>query len=111
MEMKEQNGNDLWEVIVSELKNQKDISTVKLSGEDGKWFSAMAEDGKIKIANSIEMQPSSDITTPRYITKNELLSLYPDYPKWRSGEKKRPEIRDKNSNSSYIFGLIHHFSK
>jgi len=74
------------------------------------WVHASVSNDTIEINRSSEKRPSSKITTPRKISKEEFLELYPFYYKWREGTVSREFIRDSMSqNSSYIFALIHEF--
>jgi len=109
-------GNDLdshefWTRIAAELQQHPtEIQTVTRNRQTPIWFLASIGNNVIVIENARDHVPSSKINSPRRITEDEFCVVFPHYFTWLDGTEQRHKIRDRYSqNTSYIFGLIHHF--
>lgn len=111
--IKTENGTHselLWSKIINSLsQSSHELQTIRQSGTKGKWFSASAVGDVIEIRQAIHNKPSTAITLPRLINKNEFVSIYPNYYPWRKGIMSRVEASGSSQNSSYIFALINEF--
>ncbi|NLC40623.1 MAG: hypothetical protein GX763_06880, partial [Clostridiaceae bacterium] len=100
----------LWQKITESLSQAPyDLQTIMLSGRKNKWFTANAFDNNIIVSQCLNHTPSMNIKFPRIIEKDEFVTLYPNYYKWRSGRMTRAEADGNSHHSSYIFALINEF--
>ena len=104
------NPSVLWKDILDTLATSpQDIQTVLQDGSGGLWIHAKTENGVVEIDRARDKIPSSGLSTPRYISEKEFVSLYPLYFQWRKGAISREKAKGGSMKSSYIFALIHKF--
>jgi hypothetical protein len=94
-----------WAEAIWLLQSATDVPTIHKNGGIGLWFSAVSQNGKIRINNARISKPSCNISSPIKITKEEFLKISAYYHPWLSGLIERGTVRDKTHKSSYIFGI------
>jgi hypothetical protein len=100
----------MWNCITSSLTQQPvEIETVRLNGNNGRWFLASFRPNEILVDNAVVHQPSANIGSQRRISEAEFKKIFPYYFQWKSGACPREVIRDMDPNTSYIFAIIEYF--
>lgn len=99
-----------WEDLMGQISAPIEVPTITKHGEPRLWFRVEPAGSGVSISAAREHSPASK-AAPRLILKTEYERLAPMYPRWRSGAADRVEIAQVSQNSSYLFGLMHHFSK
>lgn len=97
----------LWDKTISVLSSTQ----AELKTKTGLWFKGYVENQRLFIDRAVEHSPSSKVTKPRSITKNDFLMVMSYYDRWVNGEIGiRHEVSRKSRNTAYIFALIENFN-
>jgi hypothetical protein len=106
---------NLWNVILQDLgKNGRDILTYRLDGKPGVLFHASVGGCCVVVdyaKKSRRQNSDSRITVKRTIQQEEFCNIASCYDDWRNKTVKRSDIVKTNQNTSYIFGLVHHYTE
>jgi hypothetical protein len=112
MEINEDVLCNIWKMLYKLTKNCSiDVETVRLDGRRGKWFSARCDGNNIIIQNSTTNNPATELSQPRYISKEEFIRIGLSYERWRARTMPRSSIRNLSENTSYIFAIIEKFKR
>lgn len=99
------NGETLWKRIISELSSGDELQTTT-----GLWFKVLSGKNKLYVDKATVHIPSSKLSMPRSISKNDFSFVYSYYDRWVNGEiGVRHEVSRKSRNTAYIFALIDRF--
>ena len=104
-------AENTWNNILAQLKvAPAEIATVPSNNKEPLWFNVYAENENVRVQNSINHKPSTNLSQKRKITKKDFETVYSYYHRWANGEKSlRREVRMLSRNTAYIFALIAHF--
>lgn len=106
------NAELLWSKIYSELfKNECELKTVPKIRRKQLCFKAYIDNNCVYVYNSKVNKPSTNMTKPRKIRKQDFLTVYSFYHPWINSEAQRKEVTSLQRNTAYIFGLISRFEK
>ena len=91
----------LWDTIITELYyKEEELQTIT-----GLWFKAYVEDNRLFIDRALEHSPSSNVTKPRSITKNDFQMVHSYYDRWVNGKLEYATRLAGNQEIRLIFFL------
>lgn len=116
-EKNEMEGDEMPSAIWNKLRDEIseagevgiDIHTINKNGQLGLWFNVQVSGDFIVIDRAETNLPSTKISQPRIIGREEFEQILELYEKWRSGTIARNILTDISMNTSYIFGIVNWF--
>ncbi len=102
----------LWDKILCVAESQPfNVVTTPQNNRKPRWYKVCKKEGYLYVDNTVDKTPSVKLRQARKITKKDFLNIAVFYENWKNGEPYlRQEVRNHSMNSTYIFGLISHFS-
>lgn len=95
-------GAEVWDSLIAEGIDRP----IELQTKTGRHFK-LVSDGKTLTVNESTITPSSKLKSPRRITKDNFIKVFPYYEKWATSEKgSSAEITAVTMNSVYIMAAI-----
>ena len=98
-------AEEIWETLIIECKEYP----LTLQTKTGLHFN-LNSNGKRLLVTESEVKPSSKLTVPRPIYKDNFLKVFLYYGRLKAGEKNlSQEIQDNTRNYVYIFSAIKYY--
>lgn len=103
----------IWSQILRAATEEAfNASTVPQNNRTPLWFKVYTKEAYLYVDNTLDNNPSVQLSGARKITKEDFINVAGYYERWKNGETHlRQEVREQSRNTAYIFGLISQFSK
>lgn len=101
------NKNELLNTIKQSYSERpRDVATTPQRNTAPRWFYVYSDGKNVFVESGHEHINKSKITNRIILDKNSIIDIYSMYCQYKRGLMLRKEIRDRNRNSSYWFGIF-----